>query len=119
MTVETYSIGIGDRFGREGVPQLAAFQKAQAAGVDVTPVWNKSNREHTLIGATPEDTRRASGAAVRAAGWTRPWHLKTAGTNWLEEVVGLALAGGDCLSIAKESYAVAHGRIEELSQPYE
>ncbi len=31
-------------------------------------------------------------------------HLKTAGTTWLEELVGLALAGGTGLTIAKEIY---------------
>ena len=45
-------------------------------------------------------------------------HLKTAGTTWLEEVIGLALAGGSSLDVAKEIYASAFSRIEELSQPY-
>ncbi|MCK9588037.1 MAG: tagaturonate epimerase family protein [Terrimicrobiaceae bacterium] len=75
LLIEKYSIGIGDRFGREGVAQLAALQKAAAAGVEVIPVWNKSNREHTLIGSTPADTRSAAEAAVKAAGWSAPYHL--------------------------------------------
>ena len=41
-------------------------------------------------------------------------HLKTAGTTWLEEVIGLAEAGGDGLAIAKEIYAQALDRIDEL-----
>jgi hypothetical protein len=45
-------------------------------------------------------------------------HLKTAGTTWLEEVIGLALAGGPCLDVAKNIYSKAFSRIEELSQPY-
>jgi hypothetical protein len=45
-------------------------------------------------------------------------HLKTAGTTWLEEVAGLALAGGDGLKLAQEIYARAHGRLEELCKPY-
>ena len=45
-------------------------------------------------------------------------HLKTAGTTWLEEVIGLSLAGGPCLDVAKEIYAKAFSRIDELSQPY-
>ena len=36
-------------------------------------------------------------------------HIKTAGTTWLEELIGLAEAGGDGLEIAKEIYAYAHG----------
>jgi tagaturonate epimerase len=75
MKLEKYSIGVGDRFGRQGVAQLRALQAAEAAGTAVTPVWNKSAREHAIIGSTPADTRRAAEAAVKAAGWTRPWHV--------------------------------------------
>jgi len=45
-------------------------------------------------------------------------HLKTAGTTWLEELIGLAAAGGDGLSMAKEVYRVAYGRFDELCAPY-
>jgi len=45
-------------------------------------------------------------------------HLKTAGTTWLEELIGLALAGGDGLALAKEIYITALGRFDELCGPY-
>jgi len=45
-------------------------------------------------------------------------HLKTAGTTWLEELIGLAMAGGDGLAIARQVYAKALSRIDELCQPY-
>src|SRR5207302_6306511 len=45
-------------------------------------------------------------------------HLKTAGTTWLEELIGLASAGGEGLAIAKEIYHEAHGRFDELCAPY-
>ncbi len=45
-------------------------------------------------------------------------HVKTAGTTWLEEVIGLAEAGGEALQIAKDVYAGAHGRFDELTAPY-
>jgi hypothetical protein len=45
-------------------------------------------------------------------------HLKTAGTTWLEELIGLALAGGEGLSISKEVYTNAMGRFDELCGPY-
>jgi len=45
-------------------------------------------------------------------------HLKTAGTTWLEEVIGLAKAGGDGLEVAKEIYAHSFNRSEELCAPY-
>lgn len=69
MSIERYSIGIGDRFGKEGSAQLRALQKAEQSGVAVVPVWNKSYREHSLIGTTPADVRAEADAAVRAVGW--------------------------------------------------
>lgn len=41
-------------------------------------------------------------------------HVKTAGTTWLEEVIGLAIAGGDGLVLAKQIYANSLGRKDEL-----
>ncbi len=70
MKLPQYTIGIGDRFGRQGKAQLQAFVDARAAGVEVTPVWNKSNREHSLIGTRPADTRAEADAAVRSLNWT-------------------------------------------------
>ncbi|MBD3378369.1 hypothetical protein GF406_25295 [candidate division KSB1 bacterium] len=45
-------------------------------------------------------------------------HIKTAGTTWLEELIGLALAGGDGLILAKEIYGRALERYDELAKPY-
>jgi len=69
MKLEKYSFGIGDRFGRQGKAQLAAIIKAKENGINITPVWNKSNREHTIIGTTPKDTRGEADEAVAAASW--------------------------------------------------
>jgi len=45
-------------------------------------------------------------------------HLKTAGTTWLEEIIGLAEHGGKGLQLAKEIYAEALSHIDELCAPY-
>ncbi len=45
-------------------------------------------------------------------------HIKTAGTSWLEELIGLAEAGGDGLVLAKEIYAYALEHVDELCAPY-
>ncbi len=45
-------------------------------------------------------------------------HIKTAGTNWLEELVGLSEAGGDGLALVKSFYADAMGKIDEFCAPY-
>jgi hypothetical protein len=45
-------------------------------------------------------------------------HIKTAGTTWLEEIAGLAAAGGEGLEIAKKIYEKAYQRFDELCKPY-
>jgi hypothetical protein len=45
-------------------------------------------------------------------------HIKTAGTTWLEELIGLSVAGGDGLAIAKQIYVKALSRFDELCGPY-
>jgi hypothetical protein len=45
-------------------------------------------------------------------------HLKTAGTTWLEELVGLAEAGGEALALVKEIYEQACSHRDELCAPY-
>jgi hypothetical protein len=68
-----YSIGVGDRFAHQAKAQLEACVQAAAAGVEVIPVWNKSNREHTIIGSDPASTRAAADAAVKALDWKKPY----------------------------------------------
>lgn len=69
MKLGKYSFGVGDRFNHEGQAQLKALMKANAQGVEVTPVWNKSNREHNIVHSEPEGTRIEADEAVQALGW--------------------------------------------------
>ncbi|MBN2520431.1 MAG: hypothetical protein JXB17_08005 [Bacteroidales bacterium] len=75
MKIKKYSIGIGDRFGHQGKAQLQAFISAQQAGFDITPVWNKSNREHSIIHTSPVDTRIAADDAVKKMKWNNPYFV--------------------------------------------
>lgn len=75
MLLEKYSIGVGDRFGHQGVAQLRALKRAKDLGVNVVPVWNKSNREHMIIGTRPSDTRRAADEAVRGSEWKDSYYV--------------------------------------------
>jgi hypothetical protein len=75
LQLAKYSLGVGDRFGQQAKAQLEACRRAAAAGVEVIPVWNKSFREHSIIGSTPRATREAADAAVRQLGWSRPYHV--------------------------------------------
>jgi hypothetical protein len=109
MNLSKFSLGIGDRFGREGVAQLAAFKAAVDAGVEISPVWNKSYREHSIIGSRPADTRCAAANAVAAAGWGGPYFvdadhigLKTAG-EFLEACDFFTLDVAEALSRTAEA----------------
>ncbi|SEA24605.1 tagaturonate epimerase [Porphyromonadaceae bacterium NLAE-zl-C104] len=65
MQLGKYSIGVGDRFTHQGKAQLRAIMKAnEKGGLDISPVWNKSNREHIYVGTQPADTRREADEAV-------------------------------------------------------
>lgn len=75
MILGKYSLGIGDRFGRQGKAQIAALVKAEKDGLDITPVWNKSHREHTIVGTKPADTRSEADEAAAACGWKAPYFV--------------------------------------------
>lgn len=70
-----YTMGIGDRFAHQGEAQLAAFVEAKKRGIDVVPVWNKSNREHGIVGTEPASVRAEADAAVKALGWGGAYHV--------------------------------------------
>lgn len=70
MQLGKFSLGIGDRFSHQGVAQLRGVLKANKAGLDISPVWNKSNREHIYVHSHPADVRKEADAAVAALGYT-------------------------------------------------
>jgi hypothetical protein len=75
LVLPRFSFGVGDRFACEAEAQLAAFEKLEARGVVVAPVWNKSNREHSFIGSHPASVRAAAAAAVAIRRWAHPWFV--------------------------------------------
>jgi hypothetical protein len=75
LTIEKFSFGVGDRFAQQAKAQLKAFQILARDGVDVSPVWNKSNREHTFIGSEPQSVFDAAQEAVKSLNWKKPWHV--------------------------------------------
>ncbi|MBV9128513.1 MAG: hypothetical protein JO117_10560, partial [Verrucomicrobia bacterium] len=75
VKIEKFTLGMGDRFARQGRAQLQAILQGRALGLEVHPVWNKSNREHTIIHSEPADVRAEADAAVRALGWTEAYYV--------------------------------------------
>jgi hypothetical protein len=70
-----YSIGIGDRFGYQGAAQLRAIMKANAMGLNISPVWNKSNREHLNIQSHPDDVRNEADSVVKELGFKGSYYV--------------------------------------------
>ena len=75
LELERFSVGVGDRFARQAEAQLRACLMAVQKGVEVIPVWNKSQREHQIIGSEPANTRAAADAAVKALGWQKSYRV--------------------------------------------
>ncbi len=75
MILEKYTIGVGDRFAHQAAAQLQACVKLAEQGIEVIPVWNKSNREHNFIGSEPQSVYDAAERAVAALGWDKGWHV--------------------------------------------
>ncbi len=75
LRIGKFSLGMGDRFALEAEAQLKACIMAAERGADVVPVWNKSNREHMIIGSEPPSVRAAAETAIKKLGWTKDWHI--------------------------------------------
>jgi hypothetical protein len=97
LQLEKYSLGVGDRFAHQARAQLRACILAETHGLTVVPVWNKSNREHNIIGSKPESVRAAADGAVRALGWKHSYYVDADHIN-LSTVSGF-LAASDFFTI--------------------
>lgn len=75
MKIEKFSFGMGDRFAHQGEAQLKAILKAKDQGISITPIWNKSNREHKTVKTEPSELRAEADAAVKALGWADSYRV--------------------------------------------
>src|SRR6202011_6342894 len=75
LRLQKHSIGVGDRFAHQAKAQLRACMLAAGNGMEIIPVWNKSNREHLIVGSEPSSVRAAADTAVRQLNWTKPYHV--------------------------------------------
>ncbi len=106
-----YSIGMGDRFAHQAEAQLSAVIEAEKKGFSITPVWNKSNREHSFIGSKPEETRAAVDKAISALGWTKPYFVDADHINL--DTVDKFMAASDFFTIDVASYIGKQGDCTE------
>jgi hypothetical protein len=106
MELEKFSIGVGDRFAHQAKAQLAACIRAAERGVTIVPVWNKSNREHNIIGSEPQSARDAANRATADAKWPHSYYLDADHINLTN--VDRFLAPCDFFTIDVAD-AIAHG----------
>lgn len=74
LRLQHYSFGVGDRFAHQAKAQLHAIQLTAEKGVAVTPLWNKSNREHVIIGSEPASVMAAAQRSVVSASIWAIWN---------------------------------------------
>ena len=116
MKIGKYSFGTGDRFGHEGVAQLQALLKAEKEfGVSFVPVWNKSNREHQIVGPEPIQTRKEADAAVKALGYTGQYFVDADHINLTN--VDRFMEASDFFTIDVADYIGKQGSVEERFLP--
>lgn len=75
LKLEKYSLGTGDRFGKEAEAQLKAVMAGANKGLPLAIVWNKSHREHTIIHTDPKSVRAAADSAVKNLDWKGGYHV--------------------------------------------
>lgn len=101
-TIGKYSIGLGDRFGHQGAAQLKAIIKAGEKGIEITPVWNKSNREHNTIGTQPSDVRIEADTVTKKTGFNKPYFVDADHINL--DTVDRFIGSSDFFTIDVASY---------------
>ena len=115
-TIGKYSFGVGDRFAHEGINQLKALIKAEEQfGVHFEPVWNKSNREHQIVGTQPGQTRAEADAAVKALGYKGQYFVDADHINLSN--VDRFLDSSDFFTIDVADYIGKSGSLEERFLP--
>ncbi len=97
LPLDKFTFGVGDRFAHQAKAQLQAFILAGKAGAAITPVWNKSNREHLIVGSEPDQVRAAADAAVTELGWDSAHHVDADHINL--DTVDRFIAGSDFYTI--------------------
>jgi hypothetical protein len=109
-----YSIGLGDRFGHQGSAQLKAIIAASEKGIDITPVWNKSNREHNTIGTQPVDVRIEADSVTKNAGFSNSYFVDADHINI--DTVDRFIEYSDFFTIDVASYIGKKANEEDINE---
>jgi tagaturonate epimerase len=113
-TLGKYSIGLGDRFGHQGDAQLKAIIAASVRGIEITPVWNKSNREHTTIGTEPGDVRIEADSVTKSNNFKKEYFVDADHINF--DTVDRFIESSDFFTIDVASYIVKKAEDKEVAE---
>lgn len=113
-TLGKLSLGLGDRFGHQGGAQLKAIISASENSIEITPVWNKSNREHITIGTQPEDVRIEADTVTRRAGFNKPYFVDADHINL--DTVDRFIVSSDFFTIDVASYIGLRAENQEITE---
>jgi tagaturonate epimerase len=113
-TLSKYSIGMGDRFGHQGGAQLKAIIDAGKKGIEITPVWNKSNREHVIIGTEPSDVRKEADSVTKQLAFKKPYFVDADHINM--DTVDRFIGASDFYTIDVASYIGKRAKDQEISE---
>jgi hypothetical protein len=108
------SMGLGDRFGHQGSAQLKAIIDAGKKGIEITPVWNKSNREHMIIGTQPGDVRKEADHVTAKAGYKKPYFVDADHINL--DTVDRFIESSDFFTIDVASYIGKKAGDQEINE---
>ena len=116
LKIGKYSFGVGDRFAHEGINQLKALIEAEEKfGIHFVPVWNKSNREHQIVGTEPAETRAEADAAVKALNYKGQYFVDADHINLNN--VDRFIESSDFFTIDVADYIGHTGTMEERFLP--
>jgi tagaturonate epimerase len=113
-TLGKYSIGLGDRFGHQGGAQLKAIIAASGNGIEITPVWNKSNREHNTIGTEPADVRVEADLVTKNAAFKKDYFVDADHINF--DTVDRFIESADFFTIDVASYIGKRAEEKEINE---
>ena len=119
MKLGKYSLGTGDRFGSQGKAQLQAVMAAKELGIDISIIWNKSYREHTIIHTDPASVRAEADSAVQETGWAGDYYVDADHINI--ESVDLFIETSDFFTLDVADYTgmpASQADIEKFTAKY-
>lgn len=114
MRLGKYSMGIGDRFGHQAKAQLNAIIKAKNLGIEITPIWNKSYREHEIIKSHPSNTRLKADEAVQQLKWEGDYFVDADHVNL--KTVDMFIESSDFFTLDVADYIGMEAQKDELEK---